>query len=173
MKREKLWIIGALIMVFGCVLAASPILGDNGLVFIRDLSPCFGGFFIVGLAVINFGFLFALVSLHSSEKETAKSRMKNTDKLRTVLLVATIIYLILLGYFLWINFAQMPELGWEIRALVIGSFTIFNTLNLTTYTAFFITLISFGIFVLPFVINESGILGNNQNKPPEPDIIEG
>ena len=165
MKREKLWIIGALILILGSVLAAFPKLGDEGLYLIRDLRPYFGGFFIVGLAVIDFGVLFSLISLYSSEKGTAKNRRNNTNKRRTVLATATIIYLIMLGYFLWINFAQMPELGWEIKALVIGSFTLFNTLNLTTYTAFFITLISFGIFVLPLVINESGILDNQSNEP--------
>ena len=96
--------------------------------------------------------------------------MNNTTKVRIVLGVATIIHLILIGYFLWMKIAQMPEFGWEIKALVIGSFTIFEKFNLTSYNAFFITLISFGIFVLPFIIDESGILDNYPEEPTTPDV---
>ena len=69
MKREKLWIIGVLTMIVGSFLAVLPILGSRGLHFVWNLRPYFGGFFIVGLGVIDFGVLFALIVLYASKKE--------------------------------------------------------------------------------------------------------
>jgi len=62
---------------------------------------------------------------------------------------------------------------WTVEALIVGSFAFFGTFTFTSYNALFVTLLSFGIFVLPFVINELGILDNYSDEPPDSDVEKG
>ncbi len=158
MKREKLWIVGLLLVIVGGFLAAFPILG-----MFTDLSPYFFGIFISGMAVVDFGVLFAIVCLYASEEE------KKT-KVKTVIVVAVTIYLLLLGYLLWIEAMHMPKFEWEVRALVVFNHVIFGTFTFANYNVFLATLFSFGFFVLPFAIQESGILDNYPDEPLDPDV---
>lgn len=72
--KENLWMVGVLIMIAGAFLIGLPLLGGERLDFVRNLSPYFAGFFIGGLIAIDFGFLFAIISLYAREKEEEKTK---------------------------------------------------------------------------------------------------
>jgi hypothetical protein len=65
---------------------------------------------------------------------------------------------------------------WPIEALIIEEFdqifAFYPAFNLTSYDVMFATLVIFGIFVLPFVINELGFLDDYQNEQLE-DMAKG
>jgi len=68
-------------------------------------------------------------------------RIDNRTKVRIVLIVATAIHLFFLGYLL----TNEIEFAWQINAFLV-----------TEDFAFFAILLSFGIFILLFIINELG-----------------
>ena len=82
--------------------------------------------------------------------------MESKTKIRIAVTSVTILFLILIGYLMYLNYLDY-EYEWTVEALTIGSFDFFGTFTFTSYNALFATLLIFGIFVLPFVINESGI----------------
>jgi hypothetical protein len=112
-----------------------------------------------------FGFLFTIICLDRCEE--AETKADNTTKIRIVLIAVTIIYLILIGYLMRIDYE------WTVQALIIGSFGFYGTFTITSYSALFATLLIFGIFVLPFVIKESGILDDYPDEPPDDLEEEG
>jgi len=87
--------------------------------------------------------------------------MNNTTKVRIVLIVVTALYLFLLGILLTIEFE------WQIFVFDFG------TIVVTEGTAFVTVAVSFAIFVIPFIIDESGILDNYPDEPPDPDMERG
>jgi len=87
--------------------------------------------------------------------------MDVTTKRRIVLIVATAMHLILLGILLTIEFE------WQIFVVDFG------TIIVTEGTALVAVAVSLAIFVLPFVIDESGILDNYPDEPPDPDMEGG
>ena len=138
-------------------------LSNEGFYFFEALNPYTPGFFIASLVALDFGALFALIPLFASE-----GKKNNKAKIRIVLILAIVILLILLGYLL----ATKDE--WTVEAWIIENhdefYTIFGTFTIANYNAFFASLISLGIFVLPFAIAESGIFNNYPNEPPDPDV---
>jgi hypothetical protein len=93
--------------------------------------------------------------------------MDSKTKIRIVLASVTILFLILIGYLMRID--QV----WTVEALTIGSFDFFDTFTISSSSALFATLLIFGIFVLPFVINELGILDNYPDEPQDVDVEKG
>ena len=93
--------------------------------------------------------------------------MINTSKARLVLFVAAALHLILLGYLSTIEFRR------EIDTLKVGSFAVFDTITFTEYEAYFTVAFSFGILVLPFIIEKSRFLEDYPNEPPDADLEEG
>ena len=154
MNKEKLWIIGSLIIILSIFLLSVFMLSNEDLYFFSELSDYSGSFLIWGLIVLFFGFLFTIICL--DQYEEAEAKWDNTTKIRIVLIIVTAIYLILIGYLMYVN----DE--WEFKALIIEEFdqifAFYPTFILTSYDIMFATLVTFGIFVLPFVINELGFL---------------
>jgi hypothetical protein len=159
-NEEKLWIIGSLIIVLGISLLSVFMLSNEELYFLSQLSHYTAGFLILGLIVLVFGFLFTMICLDRCEK------VDNTTKTRIVMIAVTVFFIILIGYLMVIN--QV----WIVEALIIGSFAFFVTFTFTSYNVLFATLLIFGIFVLPFVINELGILDNYPDEPPDNFDVE-
>jgi len=85
--------------------------------------------------------------------------MENKTKIRIALTSVTVLFLILIGYLM------ITDYRWTVEALIVGSFAFFGTFTISSNTALFVTLLIFGIFVLPFVINELGILDDSTDEP--------
>ena len=93
--------------------------------------------------------------------------MESKTKTRIALASVTALFLILIGYLRFID--QV----WTIEALVIGSFAFFGTFTVSSYTAFFWALLVFGIFVLPFILNELGFLDDYPDESSDAFDEEG
>jgi hypothetical protein len=167
MNRERLWIIGVLLIVFGGSLFGLFVLSDEGFYYFSGLSVYTIGFLIVGLIVSTCGFLLTLVCLDRNEE--SKIEAHNSKRIRIVLTAITALYLPLIGYLVTIDHE------WIVRALIIESFQpsfgFYETFTLSSYCALFGTLLIFGIFVLPFVINEFGV-SNYYPSESFPDLGE-
>jgi hypothetical protein len=98
--------------------------------------------------------------------------MESKTKIRIVLASVTVLFLILIGYLIYLNYLDY-DYEWTVEALIIDSFAFFGTFTFTSYSVLFVTLLSFGVFVLPFVINELGILDNYSDEPQDTDVEEG
>jgi len=102
--------------------------------------------------------------------------MNNRTKIRIALTSVTILFLILIGYLIYLNYLDY-DYEWTVRAFIIEDFdqifAFFGTFTISSYNAFFVTILSFGILILPFVINELGILDDHPNKQLEDLKEEG
>jgi len=98
--------------------------------------------------------------------------MESKTKIRIVLASVTVLFLILIGYLSYLNYLDY-DYEWTVEALIIDSFAFFGTFTFTSYIVLFVTLLSFGVFVLPFVINELGILNNYSGEPQDTNVEEG
>jgi hypothetical protein len=156
MNRENLWIIGVLLIVFGGSLFGLFMLSNEGFYYFGDLSMYTIGFLITGLIASIFGFLVTLTCLD-------RGKADNTTKIRIVLIAMIILYLPLIGYLMTV------DQEWTVRALIIESFQpsfgFYETFTLSSYSVLFGTLLAFGIFVLPFAVNEIGILNHHPSEP--------
>ena len=170
MNKEKLWIIGLLIFVFGIFLLSLFFLSNEELYFFSETSQFAGGFLIGGSIVLFLGFLFTIIGLNYYEE--TDSKIGNIIKIRVVLTIVTAIYLVLIGYLIY--FDHEP---WEFKALIIEDFdqifAFYPKFSLTSYDVIFATLIVFGIFILPFVINELGFLDSYPDEHLEDLVEEG
>jgi hypothetical protein len=92
--------------------------------------------------------------------------MENKTKIRIVLTSVTVLFLLLIGHLMVIDYE------WTVKKLAIGSFAFFGTFIISSNAALFVTLLIFGIFVLPFVINELGFLDNSLDEPPDNFDVE-
>ena len=178
MNKEKLWRIGLLIFFLGIFLLSLFFLINEGLrneklpneelYFFSETSQFAGGFLIGGSIVLFLGFLFTIICLNYYEETDSKKG--NTIKIRVVLTIMTAIYLVLIGYLIY--FDHEP---WEFKALIVEDFdqifAFYPKFFLTSYDVIFATLIIFGIFVLPFVINELGFLDSYPDEQLE-DLVE-
>ena len=165
MNREKLWIIGVLMIVVGGFLIGLFVLSIEGFPYFSDLITYTIGFLITGLIASIFGFLFIIICLDRCEE--AETKADNTTKIRIVLIAVIILYLISIGYLMSIDYE------WTVRALIVGSLGFYGTFTISSYSALFATLLTFGIFVLPFVINKSGILDDYPDGQPDDLEMEG
>lgn len=156
--KKHLWTVGLLSLITGGFLTAFPIFAK-----FANLSPYYFGFFISGLAIMNFGTLSALFSLWAPKKN-------NKIKIRLVLIVASSIHMLLIGYIFWRQVMHMPEFEWLVGALIIGNWAIFDTFVFSQYNVLLTTLYSFGIFVLTYTIDELGIFINYSDELPDPNV---
>ncbi len=160
MNKENLWLIGVLLIVAGTFFISLFLFSSEEIHFMSDLSQYTAGFLITGLIASFFGFIFTIICLDLYEEAEAKG--DNTTKIRVVLIIVTAIFLILIGYLMYVN----EE--WEIEALIIEEFdqifAFYPTFTLTSYNVMFATLLTFGIFVLPFVIAETGFLDDSPDE---------
>ena len=168
MNKNKLWIIGLLIFVLGIFLLSLFMLSNEMLFFFSETNQFSGGFLLSGSIVFFIGFLFTIICLNYYKE--INSKLDNTVKIRVVLTIATSIYLILIGYLIYFSYEP-----WEFKAFIIEEFdqifAFYPNFSLTSYDVIFPTLIIFGIFVLPFVINELGFLDDYPDEKIE-DIVE-
>ena len=159
MNRENLWIIGVLLIVFGASLFSLFVFSTEGIYYFSRLSDYPIGFLITGLITSVLGFLLTLASLDSG-----KSQIKtNTTGIRIVFTVVTILYLFLIGYLI------STDQEWTVKAFIIHSFKpsfgFYETFTWSSYSVLFGVLIIFGVFILPFVVNELGIVNRH------PDVL--
>jgi hypothetical protein len=167
--KEKLWIVGLLMIVFGMILSSFFMLSNEELYFFGQLNQYAVGFLILGLILLVFGFLFAITCLH--QYEASENKAYNTTKRRVVLIVVALFFLILIGYLMSVDYE------WTVKALIIEDFdqifAFYPQFTLTSYSAMFATLLIFGIFVLPFVISETGFLDDQPASQLEDSEKEG
>ena len=158
--KEKLWIIGGLIIILGGSLIGLFMLSTEELYFFSDLNQYAVGFLITGLIASIFGFLFSLICLDRCKE--AEIKQDNTTKIRVMLTAVTILYLILIGYLMTIDYE------WTVQPLIIEYFDpslgFHYGFTISSYSALFATLLIWGIFVLPFVIAETGFLDDSPDE---------
>jgi len=157
---EKLWIIGALMIVVGAFFIGLFLLSSEEVSFMSGLNSYTIGFLITGLIASIFGFLFTIICIDRCEE--AEIKQDNTTKIRLALIAMTILFLILIGYLMSIDYE------WTVEALIIEfigpSFAFHYGFTISSYSAFFATLFIFGIFILPFVIVETGFLDDSPDE---------
>lgn len=167
--KEKLWIIGSLIIVFGIIFSSLFMLSNEELYFFGQLNQYVVGFLILGLIMLVFGFLFTITCLHQCM--TSKNKAYNKTKRRIVLITVTLFFLILIGYLMAVDHE------WTVKALIIEDFdqifAFYPEFTLTSQSAMFATLLAFGIFVLPFAISETGFLDDQPSSQLEDLEKEG
>jgi len=171
--KEKLWIIGALMIVVGVFFIGLFMLSNGGFYYFSELIPYTVGFLITGLIASFLGFLLSMIHLHGCEDSEIKT--DNTTKIRVVLIAVSVLYLILIGYLMAIDYE------WTVQPLIIDYFDLslgfHYGFTISSYSAFFATLFMWGIFVLPFVIAETGFLDDSPDEQPvdleERQSIEG
>jgi hypothetical protein len=155
MNREKLWIIGVLLIVFGGSLFGLFVFSNEGIYYFSMLSDYSIGFFITGLITSILGFLLTLASLDSSKSQS----ITNTTRIRIVFAAITILYMFLIGYLIY------TDQEWTVKAFIIHSFKpsfgFYETFTWSSYSVLFGTLIIFGVFILPFAVNELGLLNHH------------
>ena len=160
LKKERLWIIGCLLIFIGAFLAVLFVLCNENFFFLSLLFPYSLGFFITGLITLIFGFM--LTTIYGYNNEESDLKLDNRNKTRAVLITVIIVYLILLGYLMNVN------TEWNIRALIIQifyqSYAFYPEFVVSSYQIFFVTLLLFGIFILPTIIVETGFLDDSSSK---------
>jgi hypothetical protein len=87
--------------------------------------------------------------------------MDSKTKIRIALASVSVLFLILIGYLMVVDYV------WTVEALIIGSFAFFGTFTISDNTALFVTMLIFGIFVLPFIFYESGFLDDSTDEQPD------
>jgi len=159
-NKENLWLIGVLLIVVGFFSTSLFLLGSEEIHFMSDLIPYTAGFLITGLIAPFFGFIFTLFCLNLYDKADIKP--DNTSKIRVVLIAVSILYLTLIGYLMSIDFE------WTVQPLIIDliepSYALYYEFTISSYGVFVATLFMFGFFVLPFVIAETGFLGDSADE---------
>ena len=158
--KEKLLIIGALMIVVGVFFIGLFMLSNERFYYFSELIPYTVGFLITGLIAPFFGFLLAMIHLHRYDDSEIKT--DNTTKIRVVLIAVTVLYLILIGYLMAIDYE------WTVQPLIIElidpSLGFHYGFTISSYSAFFATLLIWSIFVLPFVIAETGFLDDSPDE---------
>jgi hypothetical protein len=152
--KENLWKIGVLILILGGFVIGLFMLSNERFYFFSFLQIYVVGFFIIGLILLFFGFILTIIGLDRYEESDIDQ--DNTTKIRVVLIGVTTLYLILIGYLMLIDHE------WIVKPLIIElidqSFAFYYEFSVSSSSLFFATLFLFGIFILPFVIVESGFL---------------
>jgi len=158
--KENLWKIGVLIIILGGSLLGLFMLSNEGFYFFSFLTLFAVGFLIMGFILLFFGFISTIICLDRYEESEIKQ--DNTSKIRVVLTAVTILSLILIGYLMSIDHE------WIVPSLIIDlinpSYAFYYGFSIWSNSVFFATLFLFGIFVLPFVIAETGFLDNSPDE---------
>lgn len=189
LNKEDRWSIGLLFIGFGGILLFIFLLCSERFEFLISLSnpsiynpqgfsPVtnlinYTPFFLIsGLITPIIGFLFNMILLYQNKEMKVKPEIKS--KIRITLIVVTFLYIAIIGYLMTINYE------WETDPLIIHLYDYISWFNhpphlsyplypvfafyqgfiITSFYAFFSSVLLFGIFVLPFIIAETGILDN-------------
>ncbi|MEJ2242631.1 MAG: hypothetical protein P8Y18_10910 [Candidatus Bathyarchaeota archaeon] len=119
------------------------------------------GFFITGLVTLILG--FGLTTIYSYNEVELDPKKDDRTKIRAVLITVIIIYLISIGYLMYVS-----DIEWEIQALIVQIFdqtyAFYPGFVVSSYQIFFPTLLLFGIFILPVIIVETGFLDDSPSK---------
>jgi hypothetical protein len=164
MKRENLWKVGLLIIVFGIIFLSLFILSSEEIYFFRLLNQSAIGFLILGLLSLIVGFLFTMICLELWE--TSEKKSDNIFRTRVVIITVTIMFLILICYLIFVG--QRIDYEWSVRGLIIEDlgnqmFGFYAPFTLTPFSILFPTLLIFGILILPFIFSELRILNEYSN----------
>lgn len=163
--KENLFNIGVLLIAVAAVFVAL-FLATETLEAMSVLTPFTGGFLLTGFIALFLGFVFTLTFSYflTDEPETKTDSPK---RMRTILIVVSALYLILIGYLVSI------DSKWRIQALIIQeiagmpiepSYAFYNEFNVSSTVMFYASLIIFGIFVLPLILAETGLLGDSSES---------
>jgi hypothetical protein len=148
-------------IVVGVFFIGLFMLSNEGFYYFSELIPYTVGFLITGLIASFFGFLLSMIHLHGCEDSEIKT--DNTTKIRVVLIAVSVLYLILIGYLMAIDYE------WTVQPLIIelDDYPLLGFhygFTISSYSALFVTLLIWGIFVLPFVIAETGFLDDSPEE---------
>ena len=159
--KEKLWIIGALMIVVGVFFIGLFMLSNERFYYFSELIPYTVGFLITGLIASFLGFLLSMIHLHGCEDSEIKT--DNTTKIRVVLIAVSALYLILIGYLMAIDYE------WTVQPLIIelDDYPLLGFhygFTISSYSALFVTLLIWSILVLPFLIAETGFLDDSPDE---------
>ncbi len=114
----------------------------------------------MGFILLFFGFILTIICLDRYEESEIKQ--DKTSKIIVVLTAVTILSLILIGYLMSIDHE------WIVQPLIIDSinpsYAFYYGFSIWSNSLFFATLFVFGIFVLPFVIAETGFLDDSPDE---------
>jgi hypothetical protein len=142
--------------VFICLFLATNIVG---LPYFVSFA---GGFAIAGFISLVFGFILTVISAYMLETELEITKIN-----RNILTVVTALYIVLSAYSISTN------AEWTIRPMIIEniagitiqpSYALYPEIIVTSNTIFYTALLTFGIFVLPFIFAEAGILDYQTEK---------
>lgn len=157
-KKERPWIIGSLLIIIGAFLIVLFLLSNEKFFFLSLFFPYSLGFFITGLVTITLGFVLTIIYSYNDEELDA-----NITKVRASLITVTVIYLISIGYLMYVS-----NIEWKIQALIVQIFdqtyAFYPEFVVSSYQIFFPTLLLFGIFILPVIIVETGFLDDSPSK---------
>ena len=159
--KEKLWIIGAAMIVVGAFFIGLFLLSSEKINFMSDLIGYTVGFFVTGLVALFFGFILTIIHVYGIEESEIKT--DNMIKIKIVLITVSVLHLILMGY-LMISDYEWPAVPPLIIQIFNQSFAIYPEFIISSYAAFFATLLIFGIFVLPTIIVETGFLDDSPDE---------
>lgn len=159
-EKERLWIIGSLLIIIGTFLIVLFLLSNEKFFFLSLFFPYSLGFFILGITTLTLGFV--IITIYAYNDEEIDPNTVNRTKIRAVLITVIVIYLISIVYLMDVN------IEWEIQALIIQIFdqtyAFYPGFIVSSYQIFFETLVMFGIFILPTIIVEAGFLDDSPNK---------
>ena len=158
--KENLWKIGALLIILGGSFLGLFMLSNEGFYVFSFLNLYAVGFLIMGFILFFFGFILTIICLDRYRESVIKQ--DNTNKIRAVLTAVAILCLILIRYLMSIDHE------WTVKPLIIdvfeSSFAFYYGFSISSNSVFFATLLLFGIFVLPFVIAETGFLDDSTDE---------
>ncbi|MEJ2271919.1 MAG: hypothetical protein P8X91_05475 [Candidatus Bathyarchaeota archaeon] len=160
LKKERLWIIGCLLIFTGAFLIFLFMSSNEKVIFLNSLYPYSLGFFISGLVTLILGFILAITYAYNAEELDTKRF--DRVKIRVILITVIVIFLISFGYLMNSN------TEWNVRALIIQifnqSYALYPEFIVSSFQIFFPTLVLFGIIILPAIIVETGFLDDLPNK---------
>jgi hypothetical protein len=189
LNKEDRWTIGLLFIGLGGILLFIFLLCSERFEFLITLSnpsiynpqgfsPVtnlinYTPFFLIsGLITPIIGFLFNMILLYQNKDLKVNPEIKS--KIRITLIIVSFLYIAIIGYLMTINYE------WETDPLIIHLYDYLSWFNhpphlsyplypvyafyqgfiITSFYAFFSSVLLFGIFILPFIIAETGILDN-------------
>ena len=197
--KQRLWIIGLLLMIGGFFFASYPLglitdLLKSVLEYFKydvtfvdsifdSLKPYFLRWFVSGLSIMYAGFLLAVIPLINAEEKPIYKKNNYAKKIKIVLAIALVINIMMISYILWNTYIAYPAVptlsGSPIiqPTLMIQTFPtipsiLFNSLILTENEIFLAIMLTFGIFVLSVLFEELDITDYLVDKPTNPEINE-
>lgn len=85
--------------------------------------------------------------------------MNKTTIFRIVLVLITFFFIV------WILFLNYTDLEFKVESFIVGPFAFYPTFTIENFSMILFSILVYGIFVLPFIINELGFLGDENELP--------